>query len=232
MKSGKDCVRTTFVANKNYQSYGALYRDLTEQGIETLEDLLDATHLVGFSRSDSTQKGVHTFSPFVEVKPIKEPTKWKTSHLAKAILSGQVFHGIIEGRYSDDYARDAEQNFGKGAPVDLPGVARELIEDSSRGIHISVSESKNGLTELSMATYSFDYKRFSFDVNCNHALKQERLEIREQELEQTNRAQEQRAFSIQPEDINPDEIYQVTYLEKDRNTQGYKEISQWMFPKE
>lgn len=232
MKTGKECTQKVFRADKNYTNFTDIQNDLTDLGIETLPDLLKATELEGYTCREYSQKGVHTFSPFVEVKPIKEPTKWTASHLAKAILSGQVYHGITEGRYSDDYARDAEENYGRGRPVHLEEVARSLIEDGKSGLHFRHEELEDGTTEISLSTYSYDYKKFYFDVNCNHEMKQERLESMAKNLEEVNAEVLSQNKQIDLTQINDQEIYEVKYLEQDRNTQLYEERTRMMYPEQ
>ncbi|MFI3255807.1 MAG: hypothetical protein R3Y63_16005 [Eubacteriales bacterium] len=232
MKTGKECSQKVFSADKNYNNFDDMQNDLLEMGIETLPDLLNATELEGYTCHEYSPKGVHTFSPFVEVKPIKEPSKWTASHLAKAILSGQVFHAVSEGRFSDDYARDAEQNFGRGRPVHLEEVARSLIEDGKSGLWFQHEQKEDGTTEISLATHSFDYKKFYFDVNCNHELKQERLEGMAKTLEEVNAEVLSQNKQIDLTQINDQEIYQVKYLEQNTNTQLYEGKSRMMYPEQ
>ncbi len=176
MQTGKTCLKTVFSA-KEYSSNFTNMRFLLEnQGINTVHGILSAENLDGFTKREYNQKGVRIFSPFVEVKPVKEPKKWTASHLAKAILSGQIFHGSNEGRYTDDYARDAECNFGRDQPVDLLDVARDFVEAGGSGFYIKHEVLEDGTTEISVAKHSFDYKKFSFDVDCTHENRMEQAE--------------------------------------------------------
>ncbi len=232
MKTGKECAKRTFVAEANYTNFGDMQNDLQDKGIETLSDLLKATEIQGYSLHESSHKGVHIFSPFVDNKPIKEPQKWTASHLAKAILSGQVFYGEIEGQYSDDYAGDAQRDFGRGKPVHLEEVARSLIEGGKSGLHITHQVNADGMTEISLSNYSFDYKKFLFDVNCNHEMKQERLESMAKTLEENNATLLAQNKKVDLSAIQSDVIYQVKFLEQNQNTKAYEEKSRWMYPEE
>ena len=49
----------------------------------------------------------------------------------KAILSGQIYEGRCDGRYTDDYAYDAAVGFRSGVRLYLPSFAKELIESPS-----------------------------------------------------------------------------------------------------
>ncbi|MFI3254570.1 MAG: hypothetical protein R3Y63_09580 [Eubacteriales bacterium] len=232
MKTGKECTKRTFVAEANYTNFGDMQNDLQDKGIETLLDLLEATEISGYSLHESAHKGVHIFSPFVDNKPIKEPQKWTANHLAKAILSGQVFYGEIEGQYSDDYAGDAQRDFGRGKPVHLEEVARSLIEGGKSGLHITHQVNADGMTEISLSNYSFDYKKFLFDVNCTHELKQERQESMAKTLEESNAALLAQNKKVDLSTIQSDVIYQVKFLEQNQNTKAYEEKSRWMYPEE
>ena len=57
-----------------------------------------------------------------KIRPIKTPEKWTLPHVWKAILSGQIYMGQCDGRYTDDYAYDAAVDFksGMGAAPALP----------------------------------------------------------------------------------------------------------------
>lgn len=233
MKTGKECNKKVFYTNnQNFGNLNEMRVTLNNQGFETFTDLLQAKSIPDFEMERKTVKGVRTFSPFVEVKPIKEPQKWTASHLAKAILSGQVFHGVSEGHYTDDYARDSERNFGRGGTVNLEEVARDLIEDRSSGLWFRHEVLDSGITEIGISTYSYDYKKFSFDVNCTHELKAERLQTMEQSLGEINSALLEQNKKIDVFEIATDVIYDVKYLEEDSNTGLYEEKSRWMYPEE
>lgn len=108
-------------------------------------------------------KGVKTFSPFVEVKPIKIPEKWSLPHVWKAILAGQIKTAIKEMHLTDDYAYDAAVNFGKGE-IDSLELAQEIVESPS-GWWVRAEEEKNGVIALSVNCHHFDYNKLYFQIN-------------------------------------------------------------------
>lgn len=114
----------------------------------------------------STQKGVRVFSPFYVPKPIKVPSKWKISHIVKAILSGQISKGQCEQKLSDDYSFDAATNFGK-KPLNILEFCKELVEDPSGWwTHEDEKSEYPQLKKLSVNLHSFNYNSVYFDLNA------------------------------------------------------------------
>lgn len=169
-------------------------------------------------------KSMNTFTPFKEIKPIKTPEKWTLPHVWKAILSGQIFQGTCDGRYTDDYAYDAAVNFRSGVSLHLPSFACKLI-DSPSGWTVHPHRTEDGVVELSVSCYSFDMNTLYFDEYCDWAENIRRREQRESERNQHNEALKARLLIA--EEVLPRTetglIFDVTLLEMDDNTNRYFE---------
>src|SRR5690606_6225857 len=112
---------------------------------------------------------------FVKIKPIKKPEKWTVAHVWKAILAGQIYKGVKDGYYTDDYAHDAAVNFKTGSRIHLPSLAKKVIENPS-GWRVYVDKEENGITQLSFNCHSFDCNTLYFDESCNIQEAQRRKE--------------------------------------------------------
>lgn len=124
----------------------------------------------------SNLPGIRTYSPFTEVKPLKEapkkaPKKWTVAHVTRALLAGQFSGLTCDGVYSDDYAHDAAVNFHKGdfshAAVHF---ARRIIESPS-GWHAYADQRWNGNAPsegipnlIHICCHSFDSNHFTFQL--------------------------------------------------------------------
>ena len=126
---GRECERLVLQPHDPY-SFECLH-----SGLNTFRDVYEKF----FTRRElpdcrvytCTLKSMNVFTPFKEIKPIKVPTKWTLPHVWKAILSGQIYEGRCDGRYTDDYAYDAAVGFRSGVRLYLPSFAKELIESPS-----------------------------------------------------------------------------------------------------
>lgn len=219
MKRGKVC--------KHYSIY-AMGKDMhmylfNECDVHTPKDLYDLVRsgreLPGDGRlSEREEKGVEVFSPFVAVKPLEKlPEKWKKVDLVKAIMSGQVFSGVLDQRLTDDYAYDAAMNFGTGRKIDLAGQAYDLVE-GCRDCYIKT----DGIDEKGIASIHFSYagdmKTFLFDVNCDLAEGVRRREAAAQALEAHNLEVRSAVKRISAEEIDPCKVYQVAKVVEDSNS--------------
>lgn len=108
-------------------------------------------------------KSMRTFSPFVQVKPINIPEKWTLPHVWKAILSGQIYDGQIDGRYTDDYHYDAATNYSSGRKMHLPSFAASMI-DSPSGWYVSARSRDGDRVQLSVNCHSFDCRTLYFNA--------------------------------------------------------------------
>lgn len=143
MQAGKKCLRVTVApvtAKAGYDllatlrasylfNYKLLFDNLCELGADSLGTFRPVeVELEGemWRVNVYEEPSVRTYSPFAQVKPLKEePKKWTAAHVVKALLNGQ-FEGLqCDGKYTDDYAFDAAYNFQIGEHVDQ---GRYLIE--------------------------------------------------------------------------------------------------------
>lgn len=164
------------------------------------------------------EKGVEVFSPFIPVEPLKKlPEKWKKADLAKAIMAGQVFSGVLDQRLTDDYALDAAYGFGAGRKLNLPGEAFDLVE-GCRDCYISTnSVDENGVASVHFS-YGGESKTFLFDVNCNLAESVARQEAAERQLAEDNQKIRDSVKQFKETDIDPSTVYLVDRVDEDSNS--------------
>jgi len=106
LKTGKECKEYIIKIEKNkYMPYSKKF----------ILDLKNGKY--DNSVSIRTHKSIKIFTPFVKIKPIKIPTKWKISNIWKAILSGQITKITKKYRTTDDFAYDNSVNFEKGKKI-------------------------------------------------------------------------------------------------------------------
>lgn len=166
MKSGKECEKKTFyTSNQQFGNVGEMGVTLRNQGIETYSDLLKAKSLPEFQSEVKMVKGVRVFSPFAEVKPIQEPNKWTVNHLAKAILSGQIYHGDLSANTSTGF-----ETMG----IDLPDMARKMIEEPTKQLWFTANKQEDGQIHVSLRDYLHESYEFMFDEDCNLEMKEEK----------------------------------------------------------
>lgn len=225
LKTGKTCKRYSLQLS-GYDSQKSVITELWNVGkIETVKNLYDALTTDSLKIDTITiytgeEKSINTFSPFVEIKPIKTPSKWTMGHVWKAILAGQIFKGVKDGRYTDDYAYDAACNFGTGSRLHLISLAEKLIEHPS-GWWVSVDKEENGITQLSVNCHTFDCNTLYYDANCNLHKAEQRRKQDQEELENYNNGLLSEVIPIAPEEIEENTLYTITYLEMDNNTKKY-----------
>ncbi len=83
-----------------------------------------------FTRSD--QKAVRTYSPFGKLSPLPSiPAKWTVSHALRALWNGQFENLRCTGHYTDDYAFDASNDFGRGPIANARSFCKDIIESPS-----------------------------------------------------------------------------------------------------
>ena len=103
----------------------------------------------------------HVYSPYVKVKPIEIPKKWRVSHVWKAILAGQIKSAHISQILTDDYAHDYAVNYHSGERFDLKKFAQELIEAPGGWGVYQTKYTDKGL-EISIACHTFDFRKLLF----------------------------------------------------------------------
>ena len=223
MKRGKEC-KVYSIYSRNQESYTYLVNDCKVKTPKDLYDLVrSGKELPGDGELNVRfNKGVEVFSPFVSVKPLaKLPEKWKKSDLAKAIMSGQVFSGVLNERLTDDYAYDAAWNFGSGCKIGLPMQAAELVEGCRDCYIRTESVDENGVAKVHFS-YANEYKTFYFDVNCDLAESIKRQEAAVQELEAHNLEIKGLVKKYSEADIDKSKVYVINKVVEDGNT---KELS-------
>ncbi len=198
-------------------------------GLDTFRDVYDRFFVrreqpdIACKVYSSKRKAMQVFTPFKRFAPIKMPTKWTLPHVWKAILSGQIYLGQCDGRYTDDYAYDAAVNFREGVRLHLPSFAKKLIEDSS-GWRVYPQKVDGNRVELSVCCYSFDMNTFFFDADCDWKESLRRQDEREQDKNNHNAALESRLLSFEQVDDLTREglVFDVDVLEMNDNTGKYE----------
>ena len=227
LKAGKTCKRY-YIEHKEWRNEG-IWADLVNNGITTFKDLYNRTitglNINTLKVTTTEEKAINTFSPFVEIKPIKKPKKWTIAHVWKAILAGQIYKGVKDGYYTDDYAHDAAVNFQSGSRIHLPSLAKQIIEHPS-GWRVYVDKEENGITQLSCNCYSFDCNTLYFDESCNVQESQRRKEQEDKEREVYNNNLLAEVKTITENDVEENSLYTVTYLEMDDNTKKYYKVTE------
>lgn len=169
-KSGKLCnglfIRPAFLSNtsvevilhtwmkENAKNLADLYEEFCSDNLDFLEDDIRI--------SLSEKKGVRVYSPFVVQKEIKEPKEWTIGHVVKALYANQIIYGKTVMKTSDDYSRDALENFGKGK-ICLPDFTKCIVENRSGWYVNKVSDSPlQEVIKLSVSRGTHDIKMLYF----------------------------------------------------------------------
>lgn len=172
LKYGKTCMKYHFCVNWKYE------REISPceviemaTGCDTIAELaefLRSGKEFNLSVDDCYRiasepiKSNHVYSPFVTVKPIAIPKKWRVDHVWKAILAGQIKEAHIDQILTDDYAHDYGVNYHKGEQFDLKKFAEDLIENPF-GWSVYRAKSLNyNKIELSVACHTFDFRKLIF----------------------------------------------------------------------
>ncbi len=96
LRSGR---RTDIYTLNSDEDTPSLIEKLHEIGIDTPNRLFEAIRepmqLVNTEYKHQTQKSCRIYSPFVPIQPIKAPKKWDRAHIWRAILTGQIYRGVI-----------------------------------------------------------------------------------------------------------------------------------------
>jgi len=219
MKRGKECKKYRIYSSDNTASC-YLINELKVNSPKELYDFVrSGKELPGNGELYvSEEKGVEVFSPFVAVKPLeKMPEKWKKSDLVKAIMSGQVFSGVLDQRLTDDYAYDAAYNFGSGTKLNLPGQACDLVEGCRDCYIRNDGVDENGVASIHFS-YAGDMKTFKFDINCNLAESIERQEKASRELKEHNEQIKASVRKVDEAEIDATKVYVINKVNEDINT--------------
>ena len=97
------------------------------------------------------------------IKPLKAlPTRWSMAHVKQALANGQFKSLRCVGRYSDDYARDALNNYSAG-PLDSMAFLERLV---TAGAESYITSGQCGWrTALDPATMTVHVNQHTFDRN-------------------------------------------------------------------
>lgn len=108
-----------------------------EEAIKKMPELVDG-YYIQFQERTESNKHKDKLNPYSLIKAVKpyskalptseeeaEKAKLRKDDVVKMVLSGQIERIEISGKYSDDYAADAERGFSKGKQLD----AIEFLKD-------------------------------------------------------------------------------------------------------
>ena len=232
LKTGKECNRYSINLSVHDNSKSILTILWNTAKLETLKQFHNAVitdqlnNIETLTIYKGTQKSINTFSPFVKIKPIITPKKWTIAHVWKAILAGQIFKGVKDGHYTDDYAYDAACNFGTGSRLHTISMAEKLIESPS-GWWVCVDKIKDdGTIILGVNCHSFDSNTFYYDEKCNMKEAEQRRQQEAQELEEYNNSLLSEVLPVAFEEVKENTLYNITYLEMDTNSKRYSKKSE------
>ena len=201
---------------------------VNEEKLKTCSELLAALRsgktlesVKMYARED---KGVETFSPFVEAKPLtKMPERWNKRNFTNAVLSGQIYMGHVDYHYTDDYAMDAAYDFGKGAGINIPVFALEVVEGWTSTNYVrmeSVGEDQKTCT-IGFSEHSNSGKTFYFDLSCDIREGKRRADEKAAGIRSYNDMMKASCVKLPPESIDENKIYSVTSLDMNGNTGIY-----------
>lgn len=220
MKTGRVCQQFSVSLWKAYDKNSDILASLNNVGISTVRQLYTAVRTGSlppkqFTVSAHACRSVRTFSPFVEHKAARSPARWCVSAVSKAILCGQVWDGKIVEYLTDDFAYDASAGFQKGREIDLPGFAKELVEDPD-GWSVDVSRISAGV--IRMSCYHYRTVDLFYDETCDRAEALRRREASRNEIAASNQALLRSVIQVSPASLDADKLYVVEHLHEDRNT--------------
>ena len=228
-KTGKNCDTWHIYPSLDCDRSSSFLSKLQNAGAETIGQLVELCRsgekFEDIDISKREEKGVDVFSPFVEVKPLKElPEKWTKRNFAQALMSGQLFRGEVAYRYTDDYAYDAAYDFGSGQGLDMASFAKSEVGDwgaCTSCYNSKEGPDKTGTSKVNYSEHSNSSKTLYFDVNCNIAEGKRRAEARATALENYNKMMEASCIQVSPEEIDPKKVYHVVELDMNSNTGAY-----------
>lgn len=225
-KTGKSCTTWRLYPE---EPKGIVSNHLTgEENLKTCADLIQALRegkpLESVKVNSAENKGIDVFSPFVEVKPLtKMPEEWNKRNLTAALLSGQIYMGQVDYRYTDDYAMDAVYNFSEGVGINIPSFARDVVEDwsSSYYIRMNSKDAEKNTCSIGFSEHSNSSKTLQFDLNCDLREGKRRAEERAAGIEAYNTMMKASCIQVPRDSIDSNQIYSVTSLDMFSNTGIY-----------
>lgn len=226
-KTGKTCTRYSLSV-----SYGAditMDELLHHNHIDTVDKLYQAIQeknpQIMKYVSVSEAKGIDIFSPFVEVKPLKEiPEKWTKKNFTQALLSGQIYKGEVDYRYTDDYAYDAATDFRKGSEVFLPAFMLDVVEGWSSTYYVRGAAPKEGerKTSIHFSEHSNSSKTLYFDLDSNIEKSVAYKEMEQLGKERSNLSMKNSVIHPNLNEIDSNKLYTIKLLDMNQNTELYE----------
>lgn len=225
-KSGKTC--------KNWRIYTEKKNDLVSNHLfqsenihncaELLQALREGKWLKSVTVYPSEDKGIEVFTPFQEVKPLKEmPQEWNKRNFTQALLSGQIYMGHVDYHYTDDYALDAAYDFQKGVGINIPVFARDVVEGWHSTYHVyrGTPDEENKTCPVNFSAHSNSSKTVYFDLTCDIAEGKRRADEKAAGIESYNNMMKASCIRVAEEDVDESKVYTVTSLEMNQNTKVY-----------
>lgn len=232
-KNGKTCTSWgLYPLDSDGIICNSLYED---EKLQTCKDLIQALRdekpLESVKVSTREEKGIEVFSPFVEMKPLaKLPEEWNKRNFTAAVLSGQIYMGKVDYRYTDDYALDAAYDYGKGVDVNMPLFARDVVEGWSSGTSLCPSsiDTDKSTCCIGFSEYSNSSKTLYFDLNCDIREGKRRADERAAGIQAYNSMMKASCIQVPAENISENKIYSVTSLDMSANTGIYGSKTEFM----
>lgn len=227
-RNGKSCDKyAIYMRNRTTDEHVSIHL-YNEHKIETIAQLYaalkegrDFGNTVQVDKRE--QKGVETFSPFVEVKPLdKIPERWNKRNFAIAFLSGQIYGGHVDQVLTDDYGYDYATNFREGTPIHVPCAARNAVEDWSKLDSVHSTDIKpDGTCKLDFYNGYSTSKTYYFDLNCNIKEGKRREEERAAGIQRHNDMLIKSCVTVSQDSIEPGKIYTLTTVDTYTNSGVY-----------
>lgn len=128
-KIGKECKK--FLISGSLNDLKAIYENnFDDMFVKIVENDLENLKSEAY-KTDSKR----VFNPFTikeNYKPLKEkPSKWTLKHALRALVNNQYKNFKCDGQYSDDYAWDNANNYGKGEIKDVNYFIEKIINEPS-----------------------------------------------------------------------------------------------------
>ncbi len=143
MKIGKTCVQ--FAINKADWNSNESLSNIIETDVKDLFNYCASLDYPDYNGTRTNINGIEVliyrselrsirvFSPLnlSELKPLKSvPKKWTMSHVYKVLANNQFIGLKCTGHYTDDYAFDNSNNFGKGEASGMK-VLKDILQNPS-----------------------------------------------------------------------------------------------------
>ena len=144
MKIGKVCVQ--YSINKSDWNSNESLTNIIETNVKDLFNFVTHLDYPDYNGTEANINGINVliyrselrsirvFSPLnlSQLKPLKEvPKKWTMSHVYKVLANNQFTNLKCTGHYTDDYAFDNANNYGKAEGLKGIAVLKDIIQSPS-----------------------------------------------------------------------------------------------------